>query len=87
MTTMDAAEHTDLVWEVGAAMAPVPGRIAGPTRLADELGYDSLRLLELAIVLEEAFDVSVMFDPHGVVETVDDVIRLLEDVLGKGRGR
>lgn len=81
MISADATERAALVHEIIAEMAPLPAPITDDKLLTEDLGYDSLRLLELAIALEDAFDVRVRLDPDVVVETVRDAVRLVEEVL------
>jgi acyl carrier protein len=52
--------------------------VADGTELAGDLGYDSLRLMELGIALERAFDLTWL-DPGQLagVRTVADVVGLI----------
>jgi acyl carrier protein len=64
-----------------AAMAPPlePGNttVTGPERLIDDLGFDSVRLIELMMVLERAFGLPT-HHPEQLAEVyrVDDVVAL-----------
>ena len=49
----------------------------GMTRLVEDLGYDSLRLFEMAIALEEHFGVHAPSDEPIQAETLDDVEKLV----------
>jgi acyl carrier protein len=72
------------VHAVVAAMAPQRhGAVADETDLRFELGYDSLRLMELVIALERGFtlppiDMEAAFD----AATVGDVVRLVSWAAG-----
>lgn len=62
------------------SMAPEPGGdLTGATRLIDDLGYQSLRLVELTMVLEETFGLPP-FDRTELagVLSVGDVVALIE---------
>lgn len=66
------------VLEVVLAWAPGPVRSSSTiARLVDDLGYDSLALMELAVVLEHEI-AGWRMPASGVadVETVDDVVAL-----------
>ncbi|WP_067823289.1 acyl carrier protein [Nocardia inohanensis] len=48
---------TERVRQIIAAMAPQPSaELREAQRLIEDLGYDSLRLMELTVVLERTFD-------------------------------
>lgn len=51
--------------------------INGSANLTDELGYDSLGLFELVVLLEEKFQLSASDDELTNVETVADIETLL----------
>jgi len=60
--------------EIVLGMAPV--QIKSPdeeTHLVNDLGYDSLRLVELGIALEEHFGITVVDDETPQVHTLGDV--------------
>ncbi len=57
-------------------------RVDSETRLADDLGADSLALAELALVFEEAFDVDIADDEAGLMRTVRDAVLAVERALG-----
>lgn len=46
--------------------------------LTDQLGADSLDLVELSMNLEEKFDISIDDEDIGVLKTVGDVVRYIE---------
>ncbi|MEU0542243.1 acyl carrier protein [Nocardia sp. NPDC005978] len=76
MSTDRAARIRDIV----TAMAPQPpAAVTGAHRLIEDLGYDSLRLMELTVVLERAFDLP-RFRPEDLVDVlrVDAVIALVD---------
>ncbi|MFC4374217.1 acyl carrier protein [Nocardia halotolerans] len=75
MSTDPAARIRDIV----AAMAPQPpAELADTQRLIEDLGYDSLRLMELTVVLERTFELP-RYRPEELVGVlrVDQVIELV----------
>jgi acyl carrier protein len=75
---MSVAEQ---VREIVASMAPeLPAIVSDDQRLIDDLFYDSLRLMELTVVLERAFDLPP-YKPEDLagVLTVGAVVRLIEE--------
>jgi len=72
---------------VRIVVAMAPRRVAEPsgsTRLVEDLGYESLRLVELAIALEERFGVAVTgtaIVESITVDTLSDVERLAVALL------
>lgn len=91
MTTPDPPTTTrpgtirDEVFTIVRAMAPEPdGELEDATRLVDDLGYQSLRLVELTMALEETFDLPP-FDRADLtgVSVIGDVVSLIERHLGE----
>ena len=77
---MSVAEQ---VREIVASMAPeLPAIVSDDQRLIDDLFYDSLRLMELTVVLERAFDLPP-YKPEDLagVLTVGAVVQLIEGVV------
>jgi acyl carrier protein len=55
-----------------------PGSVSDETRLAEDLGFDSLRLIELAIVIEKAFGLAPLgLENSCAMRTVRDVTDLV----------
>lgn len=80
----DAAEAVEVLHiVVGMAPHPPPGVDPG-SRLMEDLGYDSLRLIELSVALEERF--GARFDPAAAVQikTLDDVVQYVASVTTTG---
>lgn len=79
MTACVSAQQRDNVHALVAAMAPRPDvELTDDTRLAADLAYDSLRLIELSIALERRFGMSDVDDAAVAnVTTVGDVVALV----------
>jgi acyl carrier protein len=62
--------------------APPFGDVAlGPdTHLVDDLGFDSMGLLTLALLLEETFalDIAAYAEDYRAIESVGDIVRFIE---------
>jgi acyl carrier protein len=60
----------------------VKGRIVEPsTRFVDDLGADSLALVDLTLALEEQFDIDIEGDDIEQLRTVGDAIAYVERCL------
>jgi acyl carrier protein len=70
-----------------AAMAPSPAEeLHADTRLVADLGYDSVRLIELSIALERHFRLDALDESRlAAVTTVGDVADLVAEQLAAVR--
>jgi acyl carrier protein len=60
----------------------VAGRnIAPSTRFVDDLGADSLALVDLTLALEEAFDIDIESDDVATLRTFQDAVDYVERCL------
>ncbi|MCW2713874.1 MAG: acyl carrier protein [Frankiales bacterium] len=66
-----------LVRERGVALGVPAGPLLETARFADDLGLDSLSLVEWALSLEEAFDVELPEEQVTSIETVGALVDLL----------
>jgi acyl carrier protein len=87
MTDTQAA-HTDIRGELErilrAMMPDAPEDVNDDMLLGDDLGMDSLRLLELAAVIEQRFGLPPLDMEQAItVSTVGDVVRLVEDLCAR----
>ncbi|SNY82405.1 acyl carrier protein [Nocardia amikacinitolerans] len=88
---MTAAADTALAARVRRlvqAMAPEPlADLADEHRLVEDLGFDSLRLMELTLALERAFELPRQRPQDLVgVRRVGEVIALVENARGSDHG-
>lgn len=58
-----------------------PDEITGETNIRSDLGLNSLELVNLAVAIEDEFDVEIPDRAVAGIETVDDVIALLEEYV------
>lgn len=71
------------VMEIVQTMAPLRVEsLNRETRLEEDLGYTSLRLFELAIVLESQFAVELPMEETMQVRTIGDVRELVAHLVG-----
>lgn len=65
------------VRERGVALGVTTGAVAETDRFAEDLGLDSLSLVEWALSLEEVFDVELPEEQVTSIETVGALVDLL----------
>ena len=59
-------------------LAVDPARLAGSTRLAEDLGVDSFAVVELLFEIEEAFHLTIPDSEIEHVRSVDDIVGYLQ---------
>jgi acyl carrier protein len=68
-TTADRVQSV-IAWQLGAH----PDDVKPESRLADDLGADSLDKVELVTALEDEFDIDLDDDAHETIQTVQQAI-------------
>ncbi|HEX3621283.1 MAG TPA: phosphopantetheine-binding protein [Acidimicrobiales bacterium] len=63
-----------------------PDRLRPEARLGADLCIDSLAAIELALVLEDAFDIALPDEEREDVRTYDDVVQLVRDKVAANAG-
>jgi len=63
-----------------------PEEITTEARLVDDLGMDSLDAVELAIAMEREFRIELSDDPVAKLQTVGDIVVLVQRLLAEARG-
>jgi acyl carrier protein len=87
MKTDDEIAVRDAIARLTGALAPNPAELVeSATLLVDNLGYDSLRLVELSLWLEEIFETeaSAMDEAQGI-KTVGDLQEFIIGMISEGR--
>lgn len=76
MTDNDQAQRTRAL--IGRMAPDSASSIADDQRLVQDLGFESIRLIELTVALEKVFDLP-RHDPHQLmdVQTVADVVAMV----------
>ena len=63
-----------------SANPKVTGPISGSTVITDDLGLDSLALMNFVMEIEDELDVSVPLDRLANIRTIDDLARCLAEL-------
>ena len=71
--------------QVVAARIPAGIQVSAQTRIARDLGLDSVAVMDFVMDIEDHFDISIPLDRVAEVETVEDLTRAVE-VLLKEKG-
>lgn len=66
------------VYKVFDRTVTVEGGLTDDLRLDDDLGYDSLGVMEVVVDLEEEFDIEIADDAMEAWRTVGDVIKTVQ---------
>jgi acyl carrier protein len=72
--------------EIAAALSQVLNRkveIQGSTKIVEDLGMDSLAVMNFIMAIEDRYDISIPLDRVAQVETVDDLTRAIQQLGGK----
>ena len=54
-------------------------KITESSKVIDDLGADSLDLVDLVMTIEEEFDVEISDDQVDVIKTVGDIVKYIEE--------
>jgi acyl carrier protein len=71
---------------ISAALQEVVGRpvaISDDTDIVNDLGLDSLAVMNFVMALEDEYDISMPLDRMAEVQTVGDLVRTIEDLRGE----
>jgi len=68
------------------ATAGVTRRALPASRLVDDLGFDSIMMVELMSAVEDEFDLVITLDDATRIETVADLQRTVTDALAQRPG-
>ena len=76
---MENKEMTAKVTDIIANQLSVPvEKVKGDTNIAEELGADSLDLVEILMSLEDEFGISIPDEAIPQIKTVDDIVNFIE---------
>lgn len=70
---------------ISAALQEVVGRpvaVSDDTDIVNDLGLDSLAIMNFVMALEDEYDISMPLDRMAEVQTVGDLVRTIEDLRG-----
>lgn len=57
-----------------------PVEISGDTNIVDDMGMDSLGVMNFVMAIEDFYDISIPLDRIAQIETVGDLIHAVEDL-------
>ncbi len=77
----EACLYGILIFFRPAGAQSAEGLPSGDTRLREDLGLDSLSMMEAMFKIEELFDISISNAELATIETIADARRLLEEKL------
>jgi len=63
------------------ARIPAGVKVSAQTRIARDLGLDSVAVMDFVMDIEDHFDISIPLDRVAEVETVEDLSRAVEALL------
>lgn len=73
---------------ISAALQEVVGRpvaVSDHTDIVNDLGLDSLAIMNFVMALEDEYDISMPLDRMAEVQTVGDLVRTIEELRGDSR--
>ena len=73
---------------ISAALQEIVGRpvaISDATDIVNDLGLDSLAIMNFVMALEDEYDISMPLDRMAEVQTVGDLVRTIEELRGDSR--
>lgn len=71
--------------EIAAIFEQVLGhavQITGETDIVEDLGMDSLAVMNFVMAVEDSYDISIPLDRTAEIRTVDDLIAAVNDLRG-----
>ena len=71
--------------ETLTARLPAGVQVSADTRIVQGLGLDSVAILDFIMDLEERFDISIPLDRIAEVQTVAELSRTIETLMGTRR--
>ncbi len=80
----DMETATRVVIETLEANPKVKRPVSGATVIVDDLGLDSLAVMNFVMEIEDRLDVSVPLDRLADIRTVDDLARCLAELIARG---
>lgn len=76
--------YTDKINQIIKETSPIGGKINKNSKLKDDLGIDSMRLVELLVTLEEEFSIEFPLSDLNVrkFSVVNDIYKLVNKYMG-----
>jgi acyl carrier protein len=83
---MASPEYNDIFQQVEALLeeyAPQRVPVRDDTELVNDLGFDSLRIMEMLHEIEDAFDITYPLNDLSEVRTVKDFVMQIQNIVGQ----
>jgi acyl carrier protein len=84
---MEIVDH-EVRSRISTALQEVVGRpvaVSDKTDIVNDLGLDSLAIMNFVMALEDEYDISMPLDRMAEVQTVGDLVRTIEELRGDSR--
>ena len=84
---LKTAEVTGMIYEtvrelLAHQLEIDPAQIGPQTDILEDLGADSLDIVELVMAIEEEYDIVITDERAATVRTVEQLVEMLEGILG-----
>ena len=83
---MPKPEYNAVFQQVEALLeefAPQPVPVRDETELVNDLGFDSLRIMEMLHEIEDTFDITYPLNDLSDVRTVKDFVHQIQNIVGQ----
>lgn len=79
---IQSADIFQKIVELIEATLQRPVDVNGDTRIAADLGLDSVAVMDFVMELEDTFDISISLDRIAEIETIDGLVRVIVELKG-----
>jgi acyl carrier protein len=73
----------EIIFETLRGALPRPVELTEQTHIVDDLGLDSVAVMDFVMELEDRLDVSVPLDRIAEIETLGDLVSALRDLMAR----
>ncbi|HYP62463.1 MAG TPA: acyl carrier protein [Acidocella sp.] len=73
----------EIIFETLRGALPRPVELSEQTHIVDDLGLDSVAVMDFVMELEDRLDVSVPLDRIAEIETLGDLVGALRDLMAR----
>lgn len=73
----------EIIFETLRGALPRPVELSEQTHIVDDLGLDSVAVMDFVMELEDKLDVSVPLDRIAEIETLGDLVGALRDLMAR----
>lgn len=79
---IQSADIFQKIVELIEATLQRPVKVTGDTKIAVDLGLDSVAVMDFVMELEDTFDISISLDRIAEIETIDGLVRVVVELKG-----